>query len=175
MVTLFQAFKPLPCWVWWHIPEIPSLGRTGRRIRSLRSTSATKWVRGRPELNETLLQHSHTLKNTLYLLNIYWFVPFPYEAVIWAFCLKCTFVTIGKNCSTFSPSPHFYLCHTSNLISFQDSNDKRLQSPECLWTCATNFVVVQDGEITNTSINVWGKARKMIGLTAPHGFTLPWN
>lgn len=111
-----------------------------------------------------------TLKNTLYLLNIYWFVPFPREAVIWAFCLKCTFVTIGRNCSTFSPSPHFCLCHTSNLISFQDSNDKRLQSPECLWTRATSFIVVQDGEKQIQASMFGGKARKMIGRTAPHGF-----
>lgn len=70
---------------------------------------------------------------------------------------KMYFVTIGKNCSTFPPFSSFSLCHTSNLISFQDSNNKRLQSPECLWTCATSFVVIQDGEMANAvTVSVWG-------------------
>lgn len=83
--------------------------------------------------------------------------------------LRCTLL----NCSTFPPFSSFSLCHTSNLISFQDSNNKRLQSPECLWTHATSFVVLQDGEMANAgTVSVWGKARKMIGGTASCGFYL---
>lgn len=82
--------------------------------------------------------------------------------------LNCTFITAGKDCLTFPlPPPHFCLCHTSNLISFQDSNNKRLQSPECLGH-GPPVIVVQDGEIIKWQLSMSGeKPKKMVGHKAP--------
>lgn len=95
--------------------------------------TAFKW----PHRDHPVLRLSNLC--LFYILLVYALILKGFEAAIWAICVKnVPLFQLGGTAWLVLLVPLLPPTHTSNLISFQDSNNKRLQSLEYLWICATS-------------------------------------